>query len=62
MGLKITTGFLMYFNFWQDFKAIPAYGLMMSVRLSTSWLTFAFKFVPGLINQYRLDTLHGNIP
>ena len=56
--------------FWPDCKAIPAYGLMvsvclsvcLSVRLSTFWLTFAFKFVVGHINQYRLDTLHGNRP
>ena len=60
--------------FWPDCKAIPAYGLMMSVRpsvrpsvrlsvrLSTFWLTFAFKFVLGHINQYRLDALHGNRP
>ena len=33
-----------------------------SVRLSTFWLTSAFKFVLGYINQYRLDTLHGNRP
>ena len=33
-----------------------------SVRLSTFWLTFVFKFVLGHINQYRLDTLHGNRP
>ena len=55
-------------------KAIPAYGLMMSVRPSvcpsvclsvrpsTFWLTSAFKFVLGHINQYRLDTLHGKRP
>ena len=34
----------------------------LSVRLSTIWLTSAFKFVLGRINQYRLDTLHGNRP
>ena len=34
----------------------------LSVRLSTFWLTFAFKFILGRINQYRLDTLHGNRP
>ena len=33
-----------------------------SVCLSTFWLTSAFKFVLGPINQYRRDTLHGNIP
>ena len=52
--------------FWPDCKAIPAYGLILSVclsvRLSTFWLTSAFKFVLGSINQYRLDTLHGNKP
>ena len=60
--------------FWPDCKAIPAYGLMMSVCLSvlpsvrlsvclsTFWLTSAFKFVLGRITQYRLDTLHGNRP
>ena len=56
--------------FWPDCKAIPAYGLMMSVclsvrpsvRLSTFWLTSAFKFVLGRINHYRLDTLHWNRP
>ena len=59
---------------WPDCKAIPAYGLMMSVclsvrpsvrlsvRLSTFWLTSVFKFILGHINQYRLDTLHGNRP
>ena len=26
------------------------------------WLTSVFKFVLGHINQYRLDTLHGNRP
>ena len=26
------------------------------------WLTSAFKFFLGHINQYRLDTLHGNRP
>ena len=58
--------FIKLFRFWPDCKAIPAYGLMMSVcpsvRLSvcpsTFWLTSAFKFVLGHINQYRLDTLH----
>ena len=31
----------------------------LSVRPSVNiWLTSAFKFVLGLINQYRLDTLH----
>ena len=63
------------FNFWPDCKAIPAYGLMMSVcpsvRLSVRpsvclsvniWLTSVFKFVIGHINQYRLYTLHGNRP
>ena len=30
-----------------------------SVRLSTFWLTSAFKFVLCHINQNRLDTLHG---
>ena len=62
------------FTNWPDYKAIPAYGLMMSVCLSvppsvcpsvclsTFWLTSAFKFVLGNINQYRLDTLHGNRP
>ena len=58
-------------HFWSDCKAIPAYGLMMSVCLSVCpsvrpsvniWLTSAFKFVLGHINQYRLDTLHGNRP
>ena len=33
-----------------------------SVCLSTFWLTSVFKFVLGRINQYRLDTLHGNRP
>ena len=33
-----------------------------SVCLSTFWLTCVFKFVLGHINQYRLDTLHGNGP
>ena len=62
------------FPFWPDCKAIPAYGLMMSVCLSvrspvclsvclsTFWLTSALKFVLGHINHYRLDTLHGNRP
>ena len=58
------------FIFGRIAKAIPAYGLMMSVRLSvrpsvrpsTFWLTSAFKFVLGRINQYRLDTLHGDRP
>ena len=49
-------------NFWPDCKEIPAYGLMMSVclsvRLSTFWLTSAFKFVLGRINQY---ITHGNL-
>ena len=61
-------------NFWPDCKAIPAYGLMMSVclsvclsvcpsvRPSTFWLTSVFKLVLGHINQYRLNTLHGNRP
>ena len=54
-------------NFWPDCKAIPAYGLMMSVRPSVCpsvniWLTSVFKFVIGHINQYRLYTLHGNRP
>ena len=49
-------------HFWPDCKAIPAYGLMMSVCLSTFWLTSAFKFVISHINQYKLDTLHGNRP
>ena len=53
--------------YWPDCKAIPAYGLMMSVCPSVCpsvniWLTSAFKFVLGHINQYRLDTLHGNRP
>ena len=34
----------------------------LSVRLSTFWLTSAFKFVLRHINQYRLDTWHGNRP
>ena len=34
----------------------------LSVRPSTFWLTFAFKFILGHINQYRLDTLYGNRP
>ena len=66
--------YTVFCHFWPDCKAIPAYGLMMSVclsvcpsvcpsvRLSTFWLTSAFKFVLGSINQYRLDTLHGNRP
>ena len=33
-----------------------------SVCPSTFWLNSAFKFVLGQINQYRLDTLHGNRP
>ena len=33
-----------------------------SVCLSTFWLTSAFKFIRGHINQNRLDTLHGNRP
>ena len=33
-----------------------------SVCLSTFWLTSAFKFVLSHINQYRLDTVHGNRP
>ena len=64
--------------YWPDCKAIPAYGLMMSVCpsvrlsvcpsvrpsvcLSTFWLTSTFKFVLGHIYQYRLDTLHENRP
>ena len=32
------------------------------VRLSTFWLTSAFKFVLDHIKQYRLYTLHGNRP
>ena len=63
-----------HIHFWPVCKAIPAYGLMMSVcpsvclsvRLSvcpsTFWLTSAFEFVFGHINQYRLHTLHGNRP
>ena len=34
----------------------------LSVCPSTFWLTSAFKFVLGQINQYRRDTLHGNRP
>ena len=50
-------------SFWPDCKAILAYGLMMSVCLSVNILVnLWFKFVLGRINQYRLDTLHGNIP
>ena len=45
-------------TFWPDCKAIPAYGLMMSVcpsvslsvSLSTFWLTFAFIFWNLLCN------------
>ena len=59
--------FLKIHNFWPDCKAIPAYGLMMSVcpsvcRSVNIWLTSAFKFVLGHINQYRLYTLLGNRP
>ena len=36
--------------------------LRLSVRLSTFWLTSAFKFVLGRINQYRLDTLRWKRP
>ena len=74
--------FVLYITpFRPDYKANPAYGLMMSVcpsvrpsvrpslrlfvRLSIFWLTWltsAFKFVLGRINQYILDTLNGNSP
>ena len=58
---RILSDFLVFSLF-----SIPAYWLMMSVRpsicLSTFWLTSAFKFVLIHINQYRLDTLHGNRP
>ena len=46
--------FLKIHTFWPDCKAILAYGLMisicLSVRLSTFWLTFAFKFWNLLCN------------
>ena len=60
LDLTLVVAYFSFFHFywWPDCKAIPAYGLMMSVRLSTFWLTSAFKFVLGHINQYRLDTLH----
>ena len=53
-----------YKNFITEMSDAPdcCPSVRLSVRLSTFWLTSAFKFVLGLINQYRLDTLQGNRP
>ena len=46
-----------------DVRLSVCLSVRLSVRPSVNiWLTSVFKFVLGHINQYRLDTLHGNRP